>query len=332
ILLLYFSRYQRVEDLETMQIDDTQQMIGEGRSKRSFLDQIIYREHSYDHRLLGQRTVFIGLSLILAAALSLVALTVVLSLASSARMAEEGRAERKPDSIRYGLQLIPDLHQLSNGMLVYSKSLDANATKQRYVDGINEFLDTYVTEQNSRSSYMVDCAEGQSTKDKWCRFDTTRSFTREGRGCTRYDNFGYDAGAPCVLFALKDEIQWRPKVGSNVTEIPFKCEISPNARSSIPPAAFYFPALKDNLRLGAFPTNKLPSKTISDKKGEPITDEDGETLYDTPSLIFVKFSLPDVKMHYTVSCGLKDDIEGYEIKNLPDFRGRKVFTFDVVVN
>ncbi|GMR31246.1 hypothetical protein PMAYCL1PPCAC_01441, partial [Pristionchus mayeri] len=327
-----FSRYQRVEDLETMQIDDTQQMIGEGRSKRSFLDQIIYRKHSYDPRVMGQRTVFIGLSLILAAALSLVALTIVLSMASAARMSEAARAKRKPDSIKYGLQLIPDLHQLSDGMLVYSTSLDANATRQRYVDGINEFLDTYVNEQNSRKAFMVDCAEGLSARNKWCRFDTTRAFTREGRGCTRYDNFGYDSGAPCVLFALKDEIQWRPKVGSNVTELPFKCDITPNGRTSKPTGAFYFPSLKDNLRLGGFPTNKLPSKTIPDKQGEPITDEEGEMLFDTPSLVFVKFNLPEVKMHYTISCGIKDDISGYEIENLAEFGGRKVFTFDVVVD
>ncbi|GMT05207.1 hypothetical protein PENTCL1PPCAC_27381, partial [Pristionchus entomophagus] len=323
------SGYQRVEDLETMQIDDTQQMIGEGRNKRSFLDQIIYREHSYDPRVMGQRTIFIGLSLIVAAALSLVALTIVLSMASAARM---GERDRKPESIRYGLQLVPDLHQLSEGVLLYSTSLDANETRQKYVDGINEFLDTYVNEQNSRGTYMVDCAEGRSAGNKWCRFDTKRAFSREGRGCTRYDNFGYDSGSPCVLFALKDEIQWRPKVGSNVTEIPFKCDIIPNARSSKPPGAFYFPSLKNNLRLGAFPTNKLPSKTIADGKGGEITDEEGETLYDTPSLIFVKLALPDVKMHYTISCGLKDDIDGYEIKNLADFRGRKIFTFDVIVN
>ncbi|KAF8382363.1 hypothetical protein PRIPAC_71505, partial [Pristionchus pacificus] len=333
VWMTFDPRYQRVEDLETMQIDDTQQMIGEGRIKRSFLDQIIDREHSYDPRVMGQRTVFIGLSLILTAALSLVALTVVLSMASAARMGEERRSERKPDSIRYGLQLIPDLHQLSNGMLVYSTSLDANATRQKYVDGINEFLDTYVNEQNSRHRFMADCAEGQTEKpkDKWCRFDTTRAFSREGRGCTRYDNFGYDSGAPCVLFALKDEIQWRPKVGSNVTEVPFKCDITPNARSSSPPGAIYFPALRDNLRLGGFPINKLPSRNLI-VNGEPVTDEDGETAYDTPSLIFVKFALPDVKMHYTISCGLKDDVEGYEIKNLNDFRGRKIFTFDVIVN
>jgi len=63
----------------------------------------------------------------------------------------------------------------------------------------------YEATQQNRTDLMIDCVDDVITQnklpiDKFCRFNVGVL----GGECTRNNNYGYDVGRPCVLFALRN--------------------------------------------------------------------------------------------------------------------------------
>ncbi|CAJ0583089.1 unnamed protein product, partial [Mesorhabditis spiculigera] len=231
---------------------------------------------------------------------------------------------------KYGLQLIPDLRVHKSGSFIYSayNSPSYNSIKQKYVTEIDKFLDIYWKEQLERQRYMTDCTVYDKPKDKWCRFSAKKHFKTNGE-CSPRNNYGFDSGEPCLLFAFKDEINWSPDwVNRNTLDyLPFKCEIK-TSYNTYGINATYYPSVDAYPAYGGFAMDKIPSSPIKGENGY-VVDNDGEILYDLPALVFVKLrrNTHNVKLNFV--CSIKDSVEHYQFSNMDAFVGLKDIRFTI---
>ncbi|VDL83867.1 unnamed protein product [Nippostrongylus brasiliensis] len=79
---------------------------------------------------------------------------------------------------------------------------------------------------------------------------------------------------------------------------------------------------------GGFPLNKIPSRTIVDRDGREVSDDNGVTLYDQPGLVFVKVNLGR-SAHTSIRCFLSENTAEALLLNLANMPGRRVANFDV---
>ncbi|CAJ0955198.1 unnamed protein product, partial [Mesorhabditis belari] len=232
---------------------------------------------------------------------------------------------------KYGLQFIPDLRVHKHGVFYYSTSKGSayEEIKNKYVNEIDKFLDTYWKDQLSRQKYSTDCSKHGKIDNKWCRFSQTTSFKNFNKECTNQDNYGFDSGEPCLLFAFKDEIAWTPEWSKKgePKQLPLKCEIK-TMFDTYTINATYFPPLEARDGYGGFTMNKIPSLPIKGSHGF-VVDDDGEIIYDLPALIFVKLRKMEHKIKLKYVCSIKDSVKDYEFSNLRDFVGVREFAFTI---
>ncbi|VDM69816.1 unnamed protein product [Strongylus vulgaris] len=125
------------------------------------------------------------------------------------------------------------------------------------------------------------------------------------------------------------ESSWTPKLSRNITDLPFKCDAYDHLAMRMNTDLKYIPPLAGNLQYGAFPLNKIPARAISETGGRDIADENGETLYDQPPLIFVKVRLSK-SIHTTIRCYVANKTPDVTISNLAEMPGNRVVQFDIL--
>ncbi|KHJ75631.1 hypothetical protein OESDEN_24753 [Oesophagostomum dentatum] len=138
----------------------------------------------------------------------------------------------------------------------------------------------------SRASFVKQCTPLEKSPHSWCEFPL-KMF--DDAGCTALNRYGFESGEPCLLFELKLQTTWTPKLTQNVTTLPFKCDAYDHLAMRMNTNVKYFPQFETNPQYGGFTLNKVPSRAISDKDGRDVSDENGETLYDQPPLVGLSF-------------------------------------------
>uniref|UniRef100_A0A183U3K6 Conserved plasma membrane protein n=1 Tax=Toxocara canis TaxID=6265 RepID=A0A183U3K6_TOXCA len=215
-------RYERVSDAQGAtvidhvsvynpeQIDDTAAIIGRnGEIESAFSDPISFREIFYDPRLSPKQQKFC-----IATILTVACITVLMLISLFAGFgkvlfditASEQRA-------KHGLLMIPDLRTRPINVLFYN-TVNKTANIEDYAKEIDEYLNQYRDSQDYMRTYVRRCSPGERSDDNlWCLFDIEREL---GKACSKDNNYGYDEGKPCILFAFEDVCKTARLAADNV--------------------------------------------------------------------------------------------------------------------
>ncbi|KAE9419178.1 hypothetical protein Angca_001458, partial [Angiostrongylus cantonensis] len=238
-----------------------------------------------------------------------------------------------------GLRMIPDFGTtITNSFVNLSKD---KIVKERYGSIIRDYLEAYRKEQISRSNFTKICKPDESPPHAWCEFPLRMFDTGD---CAAVNNYGFDNGEPCFLFELKMvnliitlaiiasknlvQSNWTPKFDGNATMLPLECGVYDQITLRKSVRVTYLSASGISSEYGGFPLNKIPSRSILDSESRQVSDENGETLYDQPALVFVKLRLGK-SVYTSVRCFIAGDASEASLLNLDAIPGNRVISFDI---
>ncbi|KAK6010376.1 hypothetical protein OSTOST_24598 [Ostertagia ostertagi] len=211
-----------------------------------------------------------------------------------------------------GLHMIPDYDtRTGNGILSLARD---KVAKERYVEIIHEYIEAYKKEQMSRANFTKECGPSE-------RFPLKSSIAR----LRVHESDWLDSGV--LLFSSSCSQAGRRSSLATSRSCPFKCDAYDQASLRKNPEVKIISAFGNGTQDG-FPVNKIPSRAISDGDGRDVSDENGETLYDQPALVFVKIRL-DRSIHTSVRCSLAQATTNTAVLNLASLPGNRVVNFDL---
>ncbi|KJH48632.1 hypothetical protein DICVIV_05260 [Dictyocaulus viviparus] len=271
------------------------------------------------HLRFGQRIFCIGASILLCGILT--ALFICLLIGFSRILYSLSTEKEK---MSQGLRMIPEFRStIPNNFINLSKD---EIIKKRYSQIIRDYIEAYRKEQRSRSNFTKLCKINEKPTNRWCEFPLQVFDTYS---CSIVNNnYGFDNGEPCLLFELKLQSNWTPKFNRSASVLPLVCDAYDQITFKKTASVTYISAYGNNTRYGGFPTNKIPSRSILDDQGRDVSDENGETLYDMPSLVFVKLRLGK-SLYTNVRCYIPDETSEASILNLATMPGNRVVNFDI---
>jgi len=100
---------------------------------------------------------------------------------------------------------MPDQEKNPESTLIWYKQSDP-----KDVQFWSSQLDTFLTKYESQSENLISCdysGDNKATKDKACRVDLTQFSI----ACNRTNNYGYQAGEPCIILKLNKIYGWEPE-------------------------------------------------------------------------------------------------------------------------
>jgi len=246
-------------------------------------------------------------------------------------LAEIGEMERIAER---GLYMIPDLRKSGDTTLFFSRSPIDEQYRNEYIREIDEYLKNYEETQQNRTHLMNDCEDDVIKQkklpiDKFCRFNIARL----GGECTRNNNYGYDVGRPCVLFALRNIFDWKPIFSSNASSpllLPFSCRAElPHYSIPMHLNISYYPSTTNNGNNGGgFDLKLIPTRSLNNAISADIESD----IYDLPSLVMVQLIEPPNLQQFSIECRIKDKSANNDIiiENLHELVAIKSITFDLV--
>ncbi|VDL78544.1 unnamed protein product [Nippostrongylus brasiliensis] len=269
------------------------------------------------HLRKSQRVLCFGSSVLLFALLLMFFLTLMFCFARVVRKLEIQQHEKYQ-----GLHMVPDF-DAGSGTGIVSLARD-KVTIARYVETIDAYIEAYKKEQLSRKNFTKKCEASEKPAHAWCKFPI---YVFEAEGCSSISRYGFDNGEPCFLFELKLQSSWTPQFNRNVSALTLKCDVYDQISMRRNTGIKMISAFGVDMQ-GGFPLNKIPSRTIVDRDGREVSDDNGVTLYDQPGLVFVKVNLGR-SAHTSIRCFLSENTAEALLLNLANMPGRRVANFDV---